>query len=92
MDVSIDEPSKLNNQVLVYPNPAHNVLTIDSQNNNIENCIITNALGQTVYNSANEINGNHKIQLNISNLSVGVYFVKVRTSNGSYIVKFIKAE
>jgi uncharacterized repeat protein (TIGR01451 family) len=92
LDVSIDEPSKLNNQVLVYPNPAHNVLTIDSQNGSIEICIITNAIGQTVYNSANEINGNHKIQLNISNLSVGVYFVKVRTSNGSYMVKFIKAE
>ena len=80
------------NQLKVYPNPANEILNINLQNNNIENCIITNALGQTVYNSANEINANHKIQLNISNLRAGVYFVKVRSGNGSYTAKFVKAE
>ncbi len=80
------------NQLKVFPNPANEILNINLQNNNIENCIITNALGQTVYNSANEINANYKIQLNISNLSAGVYFVKVRASNGSYNAKFVKSE
>jgi len=80
------------NQLKIYPNPANQKLTIDLQNTNIENCIILNALGQTVYNSANELNANHKIQLNISNLSAGVYFVKVRSGNGSYISRFIKSE
>ncbi len=80
------------NQLKVFPNPANEILNINLQNNNIENCIITNALGQTVYNSANEINGNHKIQLNIADLNVGVYFVKVRSGNGSYNAKFIKSE
>jgi uncharacterized repeat protein (TIGR01451 family) len=80
------------NQLKVFPNPANEILNINLQNNNIENCIITNALGQTVYNSANEINTNYKIQLNISNLNSGVYFVKVRSSNGSYNAKFFKSE
>jgi sucrose-6-phosphate hydrolase SacC (GH32 family) len=80
------------NQLKVYPNPANEMLNINLQNNTIENCIITNALGQTVYNSANEINPNHKIQLNISNLRAGVYFVKVRSDTGSYTAKFIKSE
>jgi uncharacterized repeat protein (TIGR01451 family) len=80
------------NQLKVFPNPANEVLNINLQNNIIENCIITNALGQTVYNSANEINANHKIQLNIADLNAGVYFVKVRFSNGSYTAKFIKSE
>jgi uncharacterized repeat protein (TIGR01451 family) len=80
------------NQLKVFPNPANEILNINLQNNNIENCIITNALGQTVYNSANEINANHKIQLNISNLSAGVYFVKVRSGSGSYTAKFVKTE
>jgi len=79
------------NQLNVFPNPANEVLNINLQNSAIQNCIITNALGQTVYSSANEINANHKIQLNISNLSAGVYFVKVRASNGSYNAKFIKS-
>jgi uncharacterized repeat protein (TIGR01451 family) len=80
------------NQLKVFPNPANEMLSISLQNYNIENCIITNALGQIVYNSANEINANHKILLNISNLSAGVYFVKVRSSNGTYNAKFIKSE
>jgi uncharacterized repeat protein (TIGR01451 family) len=92
LDVSVDELSNLNNQVLIYPNPANNILTIDMQNISIENCTITNTLGQIVYNSANEINANHKIQLNIADLNAGVYFLKVRASNGSYAAKFIKSE
>jgi uncharacterized repeat protein (TIGR01451 family) len=80
------------NQLKVFPNPANEILNINLQNNNIENCTITNALGQMVYSSANEINANHKIQLNISNLNAGVYFVKVSAGNGSYNAKFIKSE
>ena len=80
------------NQLKVFPNPANEMLNINLQNNNLENCIITNALGQTVFSSANEINSNHKIQLNISHLSAGVYFVKVSASDGSYNAKFIKSE
>ena len=79
-------------QLSVFPNPANEKLTIKLQNSAIENCIITNALGQTVYNSANEMNAHPQLQLNISNLKAGVYFVKVRSSNGSYTAKFIKSE
>lgn len=92
LDAGIEDQTNSTNNLRVYPNPACNILIIDSQNGSIENCIITNALGQIVYNSANEINANHKIQLNIAKLSAGVYFVKVRASNGSYNAKFIKSE
>ena len=90
--VSIINKNEIVNQLKVFPNPANEMLNINLQNNNIENCTITNALGQMVYSSANEINANHKIQLNISNLNAGVYFVKVRAGNGSYNAKFIKSE
>jgi hypothetical protein len=80
------------NQLKVFPNPANELLNINLQNSVIENCIISNALGQTVFSSANEINSNHNIQLNISHLSAGVYFVKVSASDGSYNAKFIKSE
>jgi uncharacterized repeat protein (TIGR01451 family) len=80
------------NQLKVFPNPANELLNINLQNSVIENCIISNALGQTVFSSANEINSNHKIQLNISHLSAGVYFVKVSAGDGSFNAKFIKSE
>jgi uncharacterized repeat protein (TIGR01451 family) len=90
--VSIINKNEIVNQLKVFPNPANELLNINLQNNNIENCTITNALGQMVYSSANEINANHKIQLNISHLSAGVYFVKVSAGDGSYNAKFIKSE
>ena len=80
------------NQLSVFPNPANEMLNINLHNASIENCIISNAIGQIVYNGAKEINAHHKIQLNISNLNAGVYFVKVRSSAGSYAAKFIKSE
>lgn len=92
MVVSTFNNNESRNQLSVFPNPANEMLNIMLQNSVIENCIISNALGQSVYNSANEINANHKIQLNIANLSPGVYFVKVRTNNASYMAKFIKSE
>lgn len=56
----------------IYPNPATNNITIvNAENANIE---IINALGQVVYASEN-ISSNHTID--ISNLSIGTYFVKV---------------
>jgi uncharacterized repeat protein (TIGR01451 family) len=90
--VSTINKNEIANQLKVFPNPANELLNINLQNSVIENCIISNALGQTVFSSANEINSNHKIQLNISHLSAGVYFVKVRAGDGSYNAKFIKSE
>jgi uncharacterized repeat protein (TIGR01451 family) len=43
-------------QFFMVPTPPKIIFfNINLQNNNIKNCIITNALGQTVYNSANEM-------------------------------------
>jgi uncharacterized repeat protein (TIGR01451 family) len=92
LDAGIEDQTNSTNNLLVYPNPAQNTLTIDLQNIEIENCIILDAIGQTVYCNANGFGAKHKIQLNISNLSTGVYFVKVRSNNGFYTAKFIKSE
>jgi hypothetical protein len=92
LDAGIEDQTNSTNNLLVYPNPAQNTLTIDLQNIEIENCIILDSIGQTVYCNANGFGAKHKIQLNISNLSTGVYFVKVRSNNGFYTAKFIKSE
>lgn len=66
---NIDE---IEDGISIYPNPASNNITIvNAENANIE---IVNALGQVVYASEN-ISSNHTID--ISNLSIGTYFVKV---------------
>src|ERR1035437_3310116 len=68
----------------VYPNPAHNNLTIKTAQN-ISNIQVVNMLGQTVIATgpANE----SSMQIDITSLPAGVYFVKVTTADTQKLVK-----
>lgn len=80
--VSVEENAA--NAVSMYPNPASTVLNVSAEN--FDNVQIINFLGQVVY-SANITENN--FQINVSNLSNGVYFLRL---NGENVVtkKFVK--
>ncbi len=71
--------------ILIYPNPATDNLTIETpQNAKIE---ILNTAGQiikTMYTA------DKQICIDISNLSSGVYIIKVKTEKGVVVEQFIK--
>ena len=69
--------------ITLYPNPATTSLTITATNT-ITNITISNVIGQTVY--SHEYN-DQQVQVNVADLSSGLYFVKI---NGSEVVKFVK--
>jgi type IX secretion system substrate protein len=69
--------------ILVYPNPASAELNISSTDK-ITRVAIFNLLGQTVYTHAEDV---EKVEINIANLSPGVYFIKI---NGEMVRKFVK--
>jgi hypothetical protein len=80
--VGINENNGANN-ISIYPNPASNLLTIeaDGVNGNVMSVEISNISGQIVMNSQlNDFNGYAKEQLDISELTKGVYFVKIYTN------------
>ena len=70
----------------IVPNPATNNITITSASrlNTIE---IINFLGQTVISQQAN---NNKAELDIANLTKGVYFVRITTDNGTSAQKFVK--
>lgn len=76
--LGIDEISA---ETKVYPNPMSNVLHIES--NNVQSVAIFNAVGQQVLfvESRNEIN--------VEDLSEGLYFVRISDKNGNSVVKKI---
>jgi len=78
--IETGEPSK----VFVFPNPVENELKIKSEFS-IKNIIIYNELGQEVLQTTNT-------KINTSHLSSGMYFVKVKTQQGSSFrdIKIIK--
>ncbi|MEP7264810.1 MAG: T9SS type A sorting domain-containing protein, partial [Bacteroidota bacterium] len=71
----------LDSKITLFPNPASDMITINNLSGaKITNVTITNALGQSVYNSQNTISLNEKI--NVSTFNSGVYSVKIQTEQG----------
>lgn len=72
-----------NEEVNVYPNPATDMLHIDGSN--IQSVSLYNLQGQCVMTESGNVN-----ELSISNLSRGMYILKVTTDNGIRSIKISK--
>lgn len=65
----------------IYPNPANEIVNISSSLNvTLENCKIINSVGKVVYSYTNEPQLK-SMQLNIQELSSGIYFLVIETGN-----------
>lgn len=80
--VGIVENQPASQHMTIYPNPTQNWLNIDCENE-IEQVEIFNMFGQRILTG----NDNH---INVSNLSNGVYVIRVATTAGIATSKFIK--
>lgn len=70
----------------VFPNPAADVLNISNVNSlEITNATITDLNGRII----KEVNSSLQ-SINVSDLISGVYFLKVTTTEGSGVLKFVK--
>ena len=72
--VNITKGSALSGELVVYPNPATNMIFISSPSQ-INNVVIYNNVGQSVYQ------GNSS-EINTSNFESGVYILRIETANG----------
>jgi len=76
--------NELDSKIKLYPNPANDFITIESNSIEITSVSIYNILGKEVL-SQNSLTNN---RLNVSNLNNGVYFINI-TANGNSITKKI---
>jgi len=74
-------------EILVYPNPAKDVITIETDGKERYAIELLTQSGSVVYQST--IEGN-KHRINLSNLSNGVYFVTVKTDNSYRTQRIMK--
>ena len=70
----------------IKPNPAHNELTI-SATTTFNSVYIVNFLGQTVISQNNDT---PSTTIDVSNLTQGVYFVRIVSDEGTSVQKFVK--
>ena len=87
-NVAISE-NNLKNQIMLYPNPAFNQLTIKSENTPIESIEILDITGRKI--SSYHFILKSSYQINIEHLKPGIYLIKTDGSDGSVSVsKFVK--
>lgn len=73
----------------IYPNPANNVLNISNNDNIVLNNVEINDInGRTI--KTIEANNVSEIQINVAELSAGVYFLNINSDAGSAVKKIIK--
>lgn len=79
----------LANNFSIYPNPTTGIINVNSKNNAAINSIqVTDLNGRVVKTLATE--GVHETQVNIADLTSGMYFLNVQTDLGSGSSKIIK--
>lgn len=81
--------NEFSSQIVMYPNPVKNNLTISNPVFSAENFIeIFDMTGRTVFTSNTKYETNFSID--VSNLKTGNYIVKLTTENGTVVKNFIK--
>lgn len=75
-------------EVVLYPNPSRDYITIDNKSDHIkmEEVMVFNTLGAVVYTQKSA--GAKQHRLSVSNLAAGIYTVRVLTDKGFVIRKF----
>ena len=76
------------NEINLYPIPSQNEINLIS-NKKLLNIEIVNTKGQLVM-SVNRFNSNNHTKMDISSLSNGIYFIKIKTIEGLSVKKFHK--
>jgi PKD repeat protein len=77
----------------IFPNPTNGLITISLLSNSIGNgplqLMITNTIGEVVYQTASATTGKQQFNLDLRNLSKGIYYVQLKTNNGFAVKKLV---
>ena len=90
---SVSACTGLNNTVtstigtVVYPNPNTGLFTIELNNGSVKTIEVMDLTGRIVLTNTSS---NDKMDFNISNLSNGIYYVKVQSNNSVEVIKIVK--
>ncbi len=76
------------NDIVVYPNPTVETISINSTNNPIYVVSVFSIDGKFIISYKNPITSDN-FTINVQNLAVGIYTLKVDTNNGSFSKKII---
>lgn len=79
-----------NNSMAVFPNPTKGVFTVSYGNFNPQQIDIYDVTGKNILSIGNSDLTDNQTELNLSNVSNGVYFIKISNENGHTVKRIIK--
>ena len=84
---------KFCSDILFYPNPVSDIITIELPENTSNNNLlfVFNSLGQEIIQTHLSTDNVNKIHLNLSQLCVGVYSIIIKTENNIFRFRIIKS-
>jgi hypothetical protein len=86
-ELSIPTEERISKNISLHPNPAENQLIVSVENTQLKQLVVTDLNGKILFQQqASGIN----VQLNVSELSPGIYLVEITTENGTAIKRFVK--
>jgi len=78
------------NNVLIFPNPAHDEIKLNNTNLEIEKTILFNNIGSIVY--SREPKNEREITIKVSNFESGIYLIQLKKADGTFIREKIVIE
>jgi len=85
-NVLLSTPENNLEELNIFPNPANNILNVQSATNNFDSVSITDINGRIINSLKNWASN----QIDISALKPGIYFITIQSSEGKITKKFIK--
>ena len=86
----ISNENYLSNNIQIYPNPTTDELKIENGKLKIENVAVYNVIGEPVLSFSCRRRSLEDEAINVSSLTPGIYFIRIKTENGIVISKFVK--
>jgi len=87
---SVNKIHPTDNTIFISPNPATSELRIENPELKIKEIKIYDVLGEKVYSEQQVTSGQKYVTVNVSKLPSRIYFVRVKTSEGINVAKFVK--
>ncbi len=91
-NVGVEEQSNSFTNLMVYPNPANDVLKVSfttDENQSFDVSLITVTGIQVYTESTNEFSGNYVNSIDLSEFSEGVYFLNITSESGTVVRKVV---
>lgn len=76
--------------IVVFPNPTHDVINIKCSNTNLEKITIRSIQGRAKFNKSKPVHSSHSFQIDISDFNPGIYILNIETEDASHKRRIVK--